>query len=330
MNVLLTTAGRRNYLVRWFQEALEGEGRVIASNSIDCPAFYAADGACVSPLIKSDEYVPFLIDLCRRERVELVVPLFDPDVVALARHQDVFEKIGAIPVVPSADVAALCIDKLWAARYLEECGIGTPRTFDVDAARDALESGELSFPVVVKVRAGMSGIDMRTVQSADEFKVLSDRLVARRTVDADIETDHIVQEYVRGQEYGLDVICDLKGAYVTTVVKRKLGMRAGETDAALTVDMPDLQELGEKLAHVLPHPGNLDVDLIMSEDGPQVLDVNPRFGGGYPFSHAAGCDLPRALVGWRKGLSVDPALLAARPGIASYKYISIVTEGKVI
>jgi len=330
MNVLLTTAGRRSYLVRWFQKALEGDGRVLASNSIDCPAFYAADSSYLSPLIVSDEYIPFLLELCQREQVELVVPLFDPDVVALARHQDAFAELGAIPVVPSAEIATLCIDKLRAARHLDECGIGTPRTFDLDGALAALDSGALSLPVVVKARAGMSGIDLQVVQSTDEFLALFNRLSAKRSADTGIETNHIVQEHVRGQEFGLDVICNLEGTYVTTIVKRKLGMRAGETDAAVTVNLPELQELGEKLADALPHPGNLDVDLIMSENGPQVLDVNPRFGGGYPFSHAAGCDLPRALIRWRKGLPVDPTMLAALPGIASYKDISIMAAGKVI
>jgi carbamoyl-phosphate synthase large subunit len=136
-----------------------------------------------------------------------------------------------------------------------------------------------------------------------------------------------IQQFVEGDEYHCDVINDLEGNYVTTFPKIKLGMRAGETDAAMTCDDEELIRIGEKLGRGLKHVGLLDVDLIKSKNGGyHVIDANPRFGGGYPFSHAAGANIPACLVNWAKGKKVRKEWLTIRPGIVSAKGFRIITS----
>ena len=103
---------------------------------------------------------------------------------------------------------------------------------------------------------------------------------------------------------------DLEGNHVAVSVKRKLAMRAGETDKAITVDLPEVREMGAIIGRNLRHIGNLDVDIMQRANGDYcVLELNPRFGGGYPFSYEAGVNMPKAIIQWLKGETVDPKIL---------------------
>ena len=131
---------------------------------------------------------------------------------------------------------------------------------------------------------------------------------------------------IDGQEYGLDIINDLEGNYQSTIVKKKIAMRSGETDCAMTVNMKKLTQIGEKLSVVLNHVGNLDCDLfINNKEEIYVLEMNARFGGGYPFSHLAGVNLPKAIIKWLRNETVDvDKLLTAQPNVIGQKDIEIV------
>jgi carbamoyl-phosphate synthase large subunit len=129
----------------------------------------------------------------------------------------------------------------------------------------------------------------------------------------------LIQERLRGQECGLDVINDLNGRYVTTFGRVKLAMRAGETDRAVTIKSGELERLGRALGTQLGHVGNLDCDVFLSDGRGYVLEMNPRFGGGYPFSHGAGANLPAALLAWADGQIPDPSWLEMRPDVAAAK-----------
>jgi carbamoyl-phosphate synthase large subunit len=140
-----------------------------------------------------------------------------------------------------------------------------------------------------------------------------------KEASADLERCLIAQEKVAGDEYGLDVVNDLCGRYVTTFVKRKMAMRAGETDKAITVDHPQLKAIGQQIGEALKHVGNLDCDVFVDGHRYWVLELNPRFGGGYPFTHRAGVNLPAALIAWAQGDMVDPRWLTLRPDVAAAK-----------
>lgn len=336
MNILLTSAGRRTYLVRYFKEAQTDGSLVFAANSTMSPALMEADGHVLTPLIYEEGYVDFLLDFCREHQIGLVIPLFDVDVWMLSCHRDRFLDAGIVPAVSDRSVTAVCSDKYMMGRRLSELGIHTPYT-----ALDP-EDYDGSFPAYVKPRFGMGSIGLYKALCREELDILWS--LCKRNVegsylryeskekseDQEGGGSVIIQSEVRGSEYGLDIINDLKGSYVTTIVRRKLAMRSGETDEAIVLspEAPEhkvLSELGRRLGRGLGHRGNLDMDVILgAEDGvPYVLDMNARFGGGYPFSHAAGVDLPRAYVAWAKGEEVPGELLSVKRSIHAYKDMDI-------
>lgn len=338
MNVLLTSSGRRTYLVKYFQEALSGEGLVFASNSCMSPALKEADGSVITPIIYSEEYIPFLLEFCREKKIGLLVPLFDIDLPVLSAHKAEFEKEGVTVAVSDPETIAACNDKYSMYLKLWKHGIRCPETvLSVSDALLQINALSMRYPVIVKPRFGMGSIGVETADNKEELKAFYGhcqrkirnsylKYEARSCPDEEV----VIQEMREGQEYGLDVIDDLSGNYITTIVKRKSAMRAGETDEAVTLGKEDpeyrvLSRLGEQLSIAFSHIGNLDVDVIMDSGNmaPYVIDMNGRFGGGYPFSHAAGVDLPRAYVAWAKGEKAPKECFTARPGVHCFKDLCI-------
>lgn len=337
-NILLSSAGRRTYLVEWFREALGGCGFVHASNSDAAATSLAvADCGVVTPLIYSDEYIPFMLDYCERERIGAIVPLFDVDVPVLAAHRAEFEAIGCFPVAAPLDFARACSDKLATAELLASAGIPRPATYvGTRGFAGAVAHGEATFPAFIKPRWGMGSIGLAEAADEEELRVLCgivERKVAGSYLRYESSADApgrcvIVQPRVDAAEYGMDVYCDLSGRYRGCVVRRKVAMRAGETDIAEVVEADARFEgLARSLAELSRHPGCMDVDVFDAGGELMVLEMNARFGGGYPFSHAAGVDMPRALVAWLRGEEPDLDVLAVkRPG-TYMKDMTIVKSG---
>jgi carbamoyl-phosphate synthase large subunit len=327
-NVLLTCAGRRNYLVTYFRCALRGQGAVFTADATsDAPAMQEADRAFVVPPVRDPAYVDTLLSLCRRHHVRLVVPLNDLELPVLARCRDRFLAAGTIPVVAASHVVDRCFDKWATFEFLRECGLRAPQTYlSLDGAREALSAGTLSLPLVIKPRWGTASIGIEYVDAEDDLEAACRVVKARiaRSIIAEVGAHDrdgalMIQERLDGDEHGLDIINDLDGRYQTTLGRRKLSMRAGETDRAVTLNSPQLQAVGETLGRRLGHVGNLDCDVFVVDGQVYVLEMNPRFGGGYPFCHLAGADLPAALLAWADGRMAEHGWLRVRPDVVGSK-----------
>lgn len=327
MNVLLTCAGRRNYLIEYFKEALGNRGRVYAADVDPCaPAMCEADDAFVVPSVGDPDYVVTLQALCVEREIGLLLSLNDLELPLLAQHRAAFLDVGTVPIVSSPEVVRICADKLETARALTGWGLRTPQTFgSLAEAKAALSDGRLSFPVVVKPRWGTASIAVEFAMDHEEldlaYRMAEHRV--QRSIIGPISTDPgrcvLVQEQLVGAEYGLDVVNDLGGRYMATFAKRKLAMRAGETDRAMTVADRRLESMGEVLGRRLGHIGNLDCDAFVVDGEYFVLELNPRFGGGYPFSYIAGSNVPACLLAWVSGKSHEDSWLAVRPGVMASK-----------
>jgi len=322
INVLFTCAGRRTFAIRAFQQALNNCGRVFACDaSPDAPALQIADKGFVVPPADADNYLDMLLTICREQRVRLLIPAVEPELPLLAAHRARFLEIGTLPLVSSPEIIAICYDKLETATFLERCGLAAPRTYvRLDAAREALSRGELSFPLVVKPRWGVSSIGLAFAEDDQEldlaFKMAEKQIAHSFLAQASAAASSccvLIQERLSGEEYGLDIVNDLRGRHVCTFAKRKLRMRAGQTDRAVTVKDATLEELGRLIGEKLGHTGILDCDLFVSGRGCHVIDLNPRIGGGYPFSHVAGANLPAALIAWLNGEQADPRCFQIQP-----------------
>jgi len=329
MNVLLTCAGRRNYMVRYFKEALNGRGEVYAADTnADAAALQDADGYFLVPPVSHEDYFDTLKDICRQHQIRLLVSLNDLELPLLAREREHFLEAGTVVVVSTPELIDMCFDKNASDRFILTQGLKVPKTYStLQDVREALDCGDISFPLVVKPRWGTASVGIDYARDIEELELIYTLTKKRisRTILADIsmidfDRSILIQEFIDGEEFNLDIVNDLSGDYVATLVTHKLSLRAGETDRAVTVDNDDMQALGALLGKKLGHIGILDCDIIISNGVTYILEFNPRFGGAYPFSHVAGANIPAALIAWANGDEPEAYWFKIKPNIMASKY----------
>lgn len=327
MNILFTCAGRRTYLLKYFKEQLGDQGKIIGADmQMTAPALSAADIRVLVPSVYDDNYVDVLHNICEQHHVDMLFSLNDLELPILAANKASFENAGTKVVVSSPEVIDICFDKLRTCEYVKSLGINVPRTYsNLQSALNALEIGELQFPVVIKPRWGSASIGIEFVNNHEDLCIMYE-LIKRKTSNGILGevSQHdknfiLIQEKITGKEYGLDVMNDLEGRNVGVAVKQKLSMRAGETDKAVTVDNAELRRIGEVIGTNLAHVGNLDCDILEMDGQYYVLELNPRFGGGFPFSYEAGVNLPKALINWAQGIDFDVKQLVPTYGLTFAK-----------
>ena len=316
MNILFTCAGRRTYLLKYFKEQLNGDGKVIATDmQLSAPALSAADFAEQVPAVYAENYIDVTLDVCKKHDVKLLISLNDLELPILSADRARFEEIGVTLVVSEQEAIDICFDKFKTAEFIKSLGLKTPLTYtDFNQAVAAIEAGTLKFPLVLKPRWGSGSIGIEFVEDMEEMEIvyhlLQKKIKKTILATASVGDDYIlIQEKIAGPEYGLDIMNDLKGNHIAVSVKQKLAMRAGETDKAVTVDNAEIREMGAVIGKNLKHIGNLDCDILERDGDYYVLELNPRFGGGYPFSYEAGVNMPKAIIEWAKGNEIDPSIL---------------------
>lgn len=317
MNILFTCAGRRTYLLNYFKENMAPGDKVVATDmQLTAPAVQVADVKIQVPAVYDPNYIDITLDICKEHRIDAVLCLNDLELPILAENKEKFEKLGVRVIVSSPNVIDICFDKYKTAQWVESIGLKAPKTYvTLASAKEALAKGEIAFPLFMKPRWGSGSIGLETIDDMEELDIYYHLLMKKikKTIlaTASVGNEYImIQEKLTGKEFGLDVMNDLQGNNVGVSVKQKLAMRAGETDKAITVDIPEVYEMGKTIGQNLHHIGNLDVDIMQRANGDYcVLELNPRFGGGYPFSYEAGVNMPKAIIMWLKGEMVDPTIL---------------------
>lgn len=322
MNILFTCAGRRTYLLKYFKENLAEGDKVIATDmQLSAPALQVADVKLQVPAVYDPEYVNITLNICKEQKIDALLSLNDLELPILAENKARFEKLGVKVIVSDPEVIDIAFDKYKTAMWVESLGLVAPKTYvRLEDAKKALEAGEIEFPLFMKPRWGSGSIGLESIADMEELDIYYNLLMKKikNTIlaTASVGEEYImIQEKLTGSEFGLDVMNDLEGNNVAVSVKQKLAMRAGETDKASTIDIPEVREMGRKIGESLGHIGNLDVDIMQRADGVYcVLELNPRFGGGFPFSYEAGVNMPKAIIQWIKGEDVDSSMLQPEYG----------------
>lgn len=322
MNILFTCAGRRTYLLKYFKENLDCGDKIIATDmQLTAPALQLADIKLQVPNVYDSLYVDEILSICRKYSVKAVFSLNDLELPILSANKALFKEIGVSVIVSSQNVIDICFDKYKTHQYVESIGLKSPVTFvDLNEAKVALAKKELHYPLVLKPRWGSGSIGIEFVYDEEDLDITYCLLLKkiRRSILNNASVDDkciLIQEKIQGNEYGLDVMNDLEGNNVGVSVKHKLAMRAGETDKAITEKNEEVYKIGKILGENLKHIGNLDVDVMQrSEKDYCVLELNPRFGGGFPFSYEAGVNFPKAIISWLKGETVDHSILKPEIG----------------
>lgn len=288
-NVLISSAGRRVALLDLFRRALRDlglRGEVMAADmSRLSSAFHAADKAFEVPTCDDPVFVPVLLQLCRDANIDLIVPTIDPELGIFARSREAFREIGATVAVSSPEVIEIAEDKVRTHDWLRDNGFPTVRQERV--AGVFAEPDRWGFPLLVKPRRGSAARGVAAVRDRDQLRA------------ATRDDDFVVQSIAPGDEYTIDVLADRHGRALCAVPRRRFEVRSGEVSKGMTVRSPALEDLARRVCEALPGAyGPVTVQVF--QDAPtgetNVIEINPRFGGGFPLSWQAGARYPVWLI----------------------------------
>ncbi len=293
--------------LRAMQE-LELEGKILATDLTEAaPAYQWADVGLLAPPTGTIEYVPALLDMCKEQDVNLVIPLTDLDVRSLARQQAKFANIGTQIMIGSADSVLICRDKTRTCRFLEQTGLRAIRTYRLEQFRD-----KPFFPCFIKPIRGSASIGTGVLHSEAELN-------AHLATFGDLM---LVQTYVPGSEYTLDVYRTRGGEVKCVVPRQRLAIRSGEVEKGLTVRDEQLIAAGVRLGEALDDVWGVINAQCLREPAcePYFFEINPRFGGGAPLAITAGADLPRYVLEETLGLPVSARLGDFQPNLLMLRY----------
>ncbi len=329
MNILITCAGRRNYLVRYFKEILKNTGKVIAVDSqLSAPALVDADIALKVPSIYEPDYIETIKKTINDYEVKALFSVNDLELPILSKYRKELEFHGANVIISSEEIIDICLDKWKTFIFFNSMGVLTPRTYlTLEDVRKALLLKEVCFPLIVKPRWGSASIGVDVVENEEElilaFKmqhIKIKRSILNTISSQNSEESIVIQEKVDGDEYGMDILNDFNGNFYGAFVRKKLAMRCGETDKAISVIDSKFTNMAKKIALKTKHIGNMDCDFFVRGDKIYFLEMNPRFGGGYPFSHKAGINTPGIYISWLNNEKNVDGYNKYKAGVSYSKY----------
>ena len=272
MKILLTNIGRRTYLIDYLFELKKKYKKIkifVSDSNINAAGMNWKKNIITikTPQTKDTEkYLTKIKKICIQHKINLLIPVSDRDLNILSLHEQFFKKIKTKLIISSNKVIKICNNKLLTHDFCKKNDINTPE----------IKRDNANYSYILKPIYGSGSKD----------------IIHKREVYKKIKINNkkfFYQKKISGQEYGLDILNDFRGKYVSCCIKKKLLMRAGDTDQAEIIFNNELVNLAKKISKNLKHVGNLDCDVIKSKNKKIfVIDLNPRFGGGYPFTHMYG------------------------------------------
>ena len=296
VNVLITAASRRVGLVRAFRRAVErfGKGRVITTdiNSMS-PALYFGHRNHIVPLTSDPEYIPIIESICDVENVHLIIPTIDVELPIFARNRARFEQNDVWVSVASEETTEISNDKYRMYEFALMNGIESPAT----RLAEDVDFEQIPYPVVVKPRSGRGSVQVFEAHNEEQL-----RFFCRYVPDA------VVQDYLEGAEFTVDVCADFEGRVMSVVPRERLVIRAGVSDKGTTRKHKKVMEFATNVAESLGIVGAVNIQCNWDGHTVSLIEVNPRFSGGIPLTIASGADFATWLVQMRGGRSIPSQL----------------------
>lgn len=285
IKILFTSVGRRVELIQEFKfaaETLDCKLEIYGADITDtAPALSFCDHTVIVPRINDAEYIPTLLKYCKENKVDALIPTIDTDLLILSKNKKLFDEIGTVVLISAEDKIAICRDKRLTASYFKSVDLLTP--YPVDDYKDYCGG----FPAFIKPKDGSSSIFAYKVNDYKELESYANQV-----------PDYIVQPFIEGTEYTVDVFCDFDGNPIYITPRIRLAVRAGEV-LKTQIDQNEIiiDEIKKLIADYKPC-GAITVQLIRQSETEKnyYIEINPRFGGGAPLTMKAGANSAIAVL----------------------------------
>lgn len=284
LNIFILSAGRRVELVKLFKKAAQNlnikSNIVTGDASNDAPALYFSDRSYQLPLVSSDLYIEKIIEVANDEKISLIIPTIDTELLILSKNkQYIEENTNAKVLISNEEVIKICRDKINTQNYMEKNGFSMPKMLNISNV-----TSDTEFPLFIKPKSGSSSIGAYKVENYEELMNYSETI-----------NDPIIQEFASGDEYTVDVFLDFNSNVISVAPRLRIETRAGEISKGKIVKDRTIIDTIIELMNVLKPIGHITVQLIKTNTGIQFIEINPRFGGGAPMSIMSGADTPEYL-----------------------------------
>ena len=293
MNILFTGVGRRVELLQAFRNAalvLNKEMKIYGADMAGtAPALAYCDYTRKVVAMRDAGYIDNLLRICREDAIDLLIPTIDTDLLVLAEHKDSFAAIGTRVLISEPDKIRICRDKNKTSQFFVDCGLCAPMPIN------DWKEYKSGYPAFIKPKDGSSSINAYKVENAEELEVYAGQI-----------EDYIVQPFVSGHEYTIDIFCNWDGEPISIVPRERVQVRAGEVlKTKIELDETMIEE-SRRLCKAFKPCGPMTVQLIRdAESVDWFIEINPRFGGGAPLSMKAGARSAEAILKLMEGTEVS-------------------------
>lgn len=320
MNILFCSVGRRCELLKDFRRTMGEDIKIVVTdNSEVAPAMAFADRAYQVPLINDPSYIPMILDICKKEKIQAVTTLIDPEIMLLAEHRKEFEALGVTVLAPYEETAKLCFNKYEMYQFLTKHQINTVKTYGTYGEfYSAYEAGEISLPVFVKPRTGSGSVGARKIESIE---------LLEQVTGADESL--IIQELMTGKDLDADVYVDtISHKPVAMFSKRKLSTTIGGANKTISFKDDALFSFIKEILSVMQFNGPLDMDFFYQDGKYYLSEINPRFGGAYLHAYGAGVDFVKLIAENVKGIENQEIIGNYEEDVVMMMYDSVVIRKK--
>jgi len=285
-NILITSAGQRVSLVRAFQKELKildpnNKIYTVDLNPKLAPACYVSDGYRKVKKVTNPDYIPELLAICKDLNIKIIVPTIDTELLILAKNRELFINEGIIPIVSELSFVEKCRDKRIINQFFIENKIEIPKDMD---------KKNLSFPLFIKPYDGSLSKDIFLIKNETEltdYHFSNSKLMFMEYID-----------HEKHDEYTVDTYYDKNGILKCIVPRKRIFVRAGEVNKGVTHKNEIVDYIKERLMYIEGAVGCLTMQFFYNRQTKRIIgiEINPRFGGGYPLSYLAGANYPKFII----------------------------------
>lgn len=287
VNILISSAGRRGALVKCFKDTIKGmercNGKVISVDaSTLAAALYLSDKHYIVPRIFAPNYIDTLLEICSKENIKLIIPTIDTELLILSQNKEKFKKNGIRIAISDTKVIEICSDKLKTFQFFKENNIPTVETFSLGQI-DNMQN--LNYPLFIKPCKGSASINTYKINNRKELDFFINYIY-----------NPVIQEYAEGKEFTMDILADFNGKVLNVVPRERIEVRAGEINKGRTIKDEQIIEYAKNITEKLGAIGPITIQCFKKGNEIKFTEINPRIGGGYPLSFAAGANYPELLI----------------------------------
>jgi carbamoyl-phosphate synthase large subunit len=308
INILITAASRRVALVRNFVRAINQNGcsgKIIATDTdLLSPALYFTAKHYLVPLSASPDYIPVIKDICKEEEITLVIPTIDEELPIFGRYKKRFEKKGIQILISDEKTCMICNDKYKTFKFFRRKGLPFSDTF----LPEKINYAKIKYPLFIKPRFGRGSINAYMIRNEKELRFFIDYV-----------KEPVIQRFLEGREYTIDVMCNLKGKVISVVPRERMVIRSGVSDRGKTVKDKRLIDAAVRAADELKIIGPANLQCKMNGDV-TFFEVNPRFSGAIQLTIEAGADFPSMIIGMFNGNPPEPCIGKFKEGLIMSSY----------